>query len=222
MNKNTEELTPASHYDFDLPKDLIAQHPTQNREDARLLVVDRERNQIHHSHFRDIVDWLRRDDCLVLNETKVIPAKLIGYRTKTKGRWQGLYLEHDPHTGIIKVMCKTRGNIQPGETVQSDADIDAFVRSAVESAYHPSCACRMGEDDGAVVDSETRVRGIESLRVVDSSIFPTIPNGNLNSPTIMTAERAADLIKGKGMLAPDDAEVGLGKDWETLQRSSAT
>jgi len=110
--------------------------------------------------------------------------------------------------------------IQPGEAVQSDEDIDAFVRSAVESAYHPSCACRMGEDDKAVVDSATRVHGIEALRLVDSSIFPTIPNGNLNSPTIMLAERAADLIKGKGMLEPSDAAVGLGQDWETLQRSS--
>jgi len=112
--------------------------------------------------------------------------------------------------------------IQPGEAVQSDAEIDAFVRSAVESAYHPSCACRMGEDDMAVVDSSTRVRGIEALRVVDSSIFPTITNGNLNSPTIMLAERAADIIKGKGMLEPSDATVGLGQDWETLQRSTTT
>jgi len=112
--------------------------------------------------------------------------------------------------------------IQPGEAVQSDEDIDAFVRGAVESAYHPSCACRMGEDDLAVVDSATRVRGIEALRLVDSSIFPTIPNGNLNSPTIMLAERAADLIKGKGMLEPSDAAVGLGHDWETLQRSTTT
>jgi len=112
--------------------------------------------------------------------------------------------------------------IQPGETIQSDEEIDAFVRSAVESAYHPSCACRMGEDDMAVVDSETRVHGIDALRLVDSSIFPTIPNGNLNSPTIMLAERAADIIKGKGMLEASDADVGLGKDWETLQRSTAT
>jgi choline dehydrogenase len=110
--------------------------------------------------------------------------------------------------------------IQPGESVQTDADIDAFVRSAVESAYHPSCACRMGEDGMAVVDSETRVRGIDALRVVDSSIFPTIPNGNLNSPTIMLAERAADIIKGKGMLEASDASIGLGQDWGTLQRST--
>ena len=110
--------------------------------------------------------------------------------------------------------------IQPGETVQSDDEIDAFVRAAVESAYHPSCACRMGEDDMSVVDSETRVHGIDALRVVDSSIFPTIPNGNLNSPTIMLAERAADIIRGRGMLEPSAAPVGLGKDWETLQRST--
>lgn len=71
----------------------------------------------------------------------------------------------------------------------------------------------------AVVDSETRVRGIDNLRLVDSSIFPTIPNGNLNSPTIMLAERAADMIKGKGMLEPSDAVVGLGDDWQTRQRS---
>ena len=109
--------------------------------------------------------------------------------------------------------------IQPGEAVQSDEEIDAFVRSAVESAYHPSCTCRMGEDDMAVVDSETRVHGIENLRVIDSSIFPTIPNGNLNSPTIMLAERAADIIKAKGMLEASSAEVGLGEDWQNLQRS---
>ena len=111
--------------------------------------------------------------------------------------------------------------IQPGEGVQSDSDIDAFVRSAVESAYHPSCACRMGEDSMAVVDSETRVHGIEGLRVVDSSIFPTITNGNLNSPTIMLAERAADIIKGKGMLEASQAVVGLGDDWESKQRSTS-
>jgi choline dehydrogenase len=112
--------------------------------------------------------------------------------------------------------------IQPGEDVKSDADIDAFVRSAAETAYHPSCTCRMGEDDMAVVDSDTRVRGIEGLRVVDSSIFPTIPNGNLNSPTIMVAERAADIIKGKGMLEASQAAVGLGNDWEGRQRSTSS
>ncbi len=109
--------------------------------------------------------------------------------------------------------------IQPGERVQSDEQIDDFVRSNVESAYHPSCSCKMGVDDMAVVDPETRVRGIAQLRVVDSSIFPTITNGNLNAPTIMVAERAADLIRGQGMLVPCDAEVGMEADWKTKQRT---
>lgn len=110
------------------------------------------------------------------------------------------------------------GEIQPGEAVQSDDEIDAFVRSAVESAYHPSCSCRMGEDDMAVVNSETKVHGIAGLRVVDSSIFPTIPNGNLNAPTIMVAERAADLIRARQMERVSNAEVGMDAKWNERQR----
>ncbi|GAA5444506.1 oxygen-dependent choline dehydrogenase [Microbulbifer sp. NBRC 101763] len=97
--------------------------------------------------------------------------------------------------------------IQPGTDIQTDEQIDAFVRESVESAYHPSCSCKMGTDPMAVVDPETRVHGLQGLRVVDSSIFPTIPNGNLNAPTIMVAERAADLILGRPVLAPSEAPV---------------
>lgn len=112
------------------------------------------------------------------------------------------------------------GEIQPGEHIQSDEEIDAFVRQAVESAYHPSCSNKMGEDDMAVVDSQARVRGLEGLRVVDSSIFPSIPNGNLNAPTMMLAERAADIIKGQGTLAPIETDVGLDPEWQHRQRSA--
>ncbi len=108
--------------------------------------------------------------------------------------------------------------IQPGEAVRSDEEIDAWIRQGVESAYHPSCTCKMGTDEMAVVDPQTRVRGVDRLRVVDSSIFPTITNGNLNSPTIMTAERAADLIKGQGMLPPSGAGIGLAENWRERQR----
>ncbi|WP_353412078.1 choline dehydrogenase [Arenicella sp. 4NH20-0111] len=111
------------------------------------------------------------------------------------------------------------GEIQPGEQVASDEQIDEFVRSNVESAYHPSCACKMGEDEMAVVDSETKVHGIAGLRVVDSSIFPSITNGNLNAPTIMLAERAADLIKGVTPLVAERVDVGLIDGWETAQRT---
>jgi len=110
--------------------------------------------------------------------------------------------------------------IQPGIHVQSDDEIDTFVREAVESAYHPSCSCKMGIDKMAVVDSETKVHGIEGMRVVDSSIFPTIPNGNLNAPTIMVAERAADLILGRETLAPSQAKVKVALNWQQQQRAN--
>lgn len=89
--------------------------------------------------------------------------------------------------------------IQPGTNVTSDEAITDWVRKNVESAYHPTSTCRMGDedDDMAVVDSECKVIGAQNLRVVDSSIFPTIPNGNLNAPTMMVAEKAADIIRGK-------------------------
>ncbi|AXK39492.1 choline dehydrogenase [Crenobacter cavernae] len=117
-------------------------------------------------------------------------------------------------------MDRYRGvELAPGPQVQTDDEIDAFVRANMESTMHPCGSCRMGEDDMAVVDSELRVRGIAGLRVIDSSVFPTEPNGNLNAPTIMLAERAADLVRGRPPLLPSDAPVGLAANWETQQRS---
>ncbi|WP_027855428.1 choline dehydrogenase [Marinobacterium litorale] len=110
--------------------------------------------------------------------------------------------------------------IQPGPQIQSDEEIDAWVRANVESAYHPSCSCRMGAEDDAmaVVDPQCRVRGMQNLRVVDSSIFPTITNGNLNAPTIMVAERAADMILGRKPLVADQADFWIDEQWQTRQR----
>ncbi|MEZ8105943.1 choline dehydrogenase [Vibrio cortegadensis] len=110
--------------------------------------------------------------------------------------------------------------IQPGMHITSDEDIDEWVKQNVESAYHPSCSCKMGSNDDptAVLDEACRVRGIAQLRVVDSSIFPTIPNGNLNAPTIMVAERAADLILGNALLEAKNVPVWIAPDWEKKQR----
>jgi choline dehydrogenase len=110
--------------------------------------------------------------------------------------------------------------IQPGKEVQTDAQIDEFVRRKVESAYHPSCSCKMGapDDPTAVVDPQTRVRGLEALRIVDSSIMPTITNGNLNAPTIMLAEKAADHIRGRAPLPRADLPYYVAPDWESRQR----
>ena len=112
--------------------------------------------------------------------------------------------------------------IQPGAEVESDEAIDAWVRANVESAYHPSCSVKLGADDDptAVLDAECRVRGVEGLRVVDSSIFPSITNGNLNAPTMMVAERAADLIRGQ-TLPSEAVPVWIADDWRERQRSAS-
>jgi choline dehydrogenase len=110
--------------------------------------------------------------------------------------------------------------IQPGADIVTDEQIDAFVRAKVESAYHPSCTCRMGrrDDPMTVVDPEARVIGIESLRVVDSSIMPSITTGNLNAPTIMLAEKCADHILGRPLLAPAEAGFHVAPNWQSEQR----
>lgn len=110
--------------------------------------------------------------------------------------------------------------IQPGLGVTSDDAIDTWVRENIESAYHPCGTTRMGqvEDPSAVVDTECRVIGLEGVRVVDASVFPTVPYGNINAPTIMVAEKAADLILGKRVLAPIDVPVWIDENWQTRQR----
>lgn len=109
--------------------------------------------------------------------------------------------------------------IQPGEALQTDAELDGFIRDHAESAYHPCGTCKMGaaNDPMAVVDPETRVIGVDGLRVADSSIFPRITNGNLNGPSIMTGEKASDHILGRS-LPPANEIPWVHPDWETQQR----
>ena len=113
-----------------------------------------------------------------------------------------------------------RHEIQPGAEVTSDDALDDFIREHAESAYHPCGTCRMGraDDPGAVVDPECRVIGVERLRVADSSIFPRIPNGNLNGPSIMVGEKASDHILGRAPLAPSNDQPWIHPDWQTAQR----
>ncbi len=113
------------------------------------------------------------------------------------------------------------GEASPGLEVSSDDQIDSWVRANVESAYHPSCSCKMGDlsDTMTVVDSQGNVNGIGKLRVIDSSIFPTIPNGNLNGPTIMLAEKMADIVLGNKPLKASEVDVWIDLNWQKSQRS---
>jgi choline dehydrogenase len=110
--------------------------------------------------------------------------------------------------------------IAPGANTKSDEAIDAFIRANAESAYHPCGTCKIGKaSDGlAVVDPETRVIGVDGLRVADSSIFPRITNGNLNAPSIMTGEKAADHILGRAPLAPSNLEPWINPRWQVSDR----
>jgi choline dehydrogenase len=110
--------------------------------------------------------------------------------------------------------------IQPGAAVRSDAELDAFIRAHAESAYHPCGSCRMGRADDplAVVDPETRVIGVDGLRVADSSIFPRVTNGNLNAPSIMTGEKAADHILGRVPLPRDNRGPWINPRWQVSDR----
>ena len=110
--------------------------------------------------------------------------------------------------------------IQPGDWCNSDLQINEFIKEHAESAYHPSGTCKMGskDDQTAVVDETCKVIGTKNLRVVDSSIFPNITNGNLNGPTIMVAEKASDHILNNNMLPKSSLQPWLNPRWETNDR----
>jgi choline dehydrogenase len=112
------------------------------------------------------------------------------------------------------------GEIAPGEGVEADKELDAYVRDHVESAYHPCGSCRMGErtDPLAVVDPELKVIGVEGLRIADASVIPMVTNGNLNAPCLMIGEKAADHILGRSPLPASNQEPWINPRWRTSQR----
>ena len=129
-------MSELAEYDYELPDRLIAQSPVACRTDARLLLVDRRRNTLEHRHIRDLTEILRDADCLVINDTRVIPARLIGHRSKTGGHWEGLFVEASPD-GLWRIMCRSRGRLKPGDTItlinalgQEDTEFQLGVREA--------------------------------------------------------------------------------------------
>jgi S-adenosylmethionine:tRNA ribosyltransferase-isomerase len=115
--KNALISMPTQWFDYELPRRLVAQEPLRRRADARLMVLRRARQSIEHHHVRDLPELLTSGDRLVLNDTKVLAARLIGQRDQTGGRWQGLFLEKTSQ-GHWRILCKTRGRLQPGDAVR--------------------------------------------------------------------------------------------------------
>ena len=112
-----QEESELDAYDYELPERLIAQSPLPDRASARLMVVDRSTQSISHMHVRDIAQFFRPEDVMVLNDTKVLPARLLGRRAETGGRWEGLFLQYGPH-GLWEIMSKTRGKLRQGEKIE--------------------------------------------------------------------------------------------------------
>lgn len=109
-------MSETSQYDYELPRELIAQAPAARRSDARLMLVQLATGRIAHYHIGDLPELLDPRDCLVINDTRVVPARLVGKRTQTGGHWEGLFLEADAE-GNWRLLAKTRGKLVPGETV---------------------------------------------------------------------------------------------------------
>ncbi len=202
------------HYDYELPKHLIAQSPLPNRADARLMVVDRATGEIEHRHVRDLPELLKPGDALVLNNTKVVPARLVGYRTATGGRWEGLFVEADA-SGVWHVIGKTRGKLQPGESItlvnlQGRDDIRLFVIGRIAEGgwlVSPDTA----EDSWEVLNRVGRVplppyiRGgqmLEEDRNRYQTVYAEVP-GSVAAPT-------AGLHFTQGLLRKlEDAGIGI-------------
>ncbi|HVU89844.1 MAG TPA: tRNA preQ1(34) S-adenosylmethionine ribosyltransferase-isomerase QueA [Pirellulales bacterium] len=120
-------MSELSRYDYRLPRELISQRPLAQRADARLMLVDRASQSIEHAHVRDLPTLLSPGDCLVINETRVVPARLVGSRAATGGAWEGLFLAHQPPR-LWRILAKTRGKPAVGERItladrQSRADV---------------------------------------------------------------------------------------------------
>ena len=135
----------------------------------------------------------------------------------------GFPYRHSPDAGnprAERACALSRRGADAGPGVQSDEQIDEYIRDHVESAYHPCGACRMGSPDDpmAVVDGECRVIGIERLRIADASIIPMVTNGNLNGPCLMIGEKASDHILGRDPLPPSNQEPWINPNWRTSQR----
>lgn len=123
----TDEL---AAYDYNLPEELIATRPAARRDEARLMIVDRAASAVRHTQVRDLPEILTPGDCLVLNDTRVVPARLLGCRAKTGGRWEGLFLEV-AETGCWRMLSQCRGKLQEGERIE------------VRAAHHPDAAERL-------------------------------------------------------------------------------
>jgi S-adenosylmethionine:tRNA ribosyltransferase-isomerase len=147
------DLDQLSTWNFDLPPELIASRPATKRDDSRLLVLNRGSGTVEHSHIRELPSFLDPEDLLIFNNTKVLPARLFGFRTATKGRWEGLFVEQSA-VGEWTILCDTRGRLTPGETITvlraySDSVIDGQDHDRPQAAPELMLTLKQKLEDGS-------------------------------------------------------------------------
>ncbi len=217
-------MSELDRYDYDLPKHLVAQSPAACRSDARLLVVDRSRNTLEHQHIRDLPEILQRDDCLVINDTRVVPARLVGRRQETGGHWEGLFLSASPD-GLWQLMCKTRGKLKPGDTItllNAAGQEDIRLQLGMKQSDGSWIARPLAADDAfALLDRVGRVplppyirKGemVASDREHYQTVFAQVP-GAVAAPTAglhFTSTLLAALVERGVELCPLTLHVGPG------------
>ena len=177
-------------FDYDLPKELIAQYPPARREDARLLVVDRSKGRFYHENFPAIKKYLRAGDALVVNDTRVLPARLVGSRIRTGGRWEGLFLR------VVEdgweMLCKTRGRMEVGEDVSIEgADVSMKLIRRTENGHWIMAPSDPSLDPHSILERAGRtplppyIRGgiaVEQDRVRYQTVYAETP-GSIAAPT---------------------------------------
>jgi S-adenosylmethionine:tRNA ribosyltransferase-isomerase len=217
-------MSDIERYDYNLPPELIAQQPLATRSDARMLVVDRKTGTLSHAYVRDLSDWLEAGDCLVVNDSRVIPARLVGYRTDTGGRWSGLFLSSDDE-GNWRLLAKTRSKMKPGATVtllnrQGQDDVRLRMLTSLDQG---EWAARPETDEAATTllervgrvplphyirDGEMLPEDLESYQTV----YATEP-GSVAAPTagLHFTEKLLARLREAGIdLCPVTLHVGLG------------
>jgi S-adenosylmethionine:tRNA ribosyltransferase-isomerase len=153
-------------FDYFLPKELVAQHPTSRRDEARLLIVDRSNGRLFHEQFPAVKKYLRAGDALVVNDARVLPARLLGRRTLTGGRWEGLFLAN--RSDGWEMLCKTRGRIADGETVAVD-----------ESDLQLTLVCRTELGHWILAPSDPTVDPMTLLQQVGKTPLPPYIRGGV-------------------------------------------
>ncbi len=214
---------PLADYDFELPAELIAQQPLPHRADSRMLVVKRDSGTWEHAHSRDLPLWLKAADCLVLNDSRVVPARLVGKREKTDGGWEGLFLRTRPD-GDWVLLCKTRGRLALGEFIRVAGPRGGHLRLALVSREgagewvarpeKPDDAHTLLEEFGRVPLPPYIRKGEMTPEDVDryQTVYAATP-GSVAAPTagLHLTDQLLQRITGRGVnIARVTLHVGLG------------